>query len=179
MCIDIPTHLPCIGCGKMLPIDQFHNKASNKGRYQKQSSCISCCKEALRKWRVENPLRSTLQTARIAFKTRNVPEGFDLDVDYLKPLDVDICPILGIPMQWNTGANYGKAETEGVKARGTLWQQANSKSLDRIHCTKGYLKGNVLIVSWRANKLKGDATLEELIKMGEWAKQQLLYETTH
>ena len=179
MCTDIPTLLPCTCCGKMLPLDQFYNKASAKERHYKQSRCISCSAEAQRKWRIENPLAKAIQTARIALKTRNVPEGCDLDVDYLKPFDVDICPILGIPMQWNTGANYGKARTEGVKTGGTLWQQDDSKSLDRIHCTKGYLKGNVLIVSWRANKLKANATLEELVKMGEWAKQQLLYETTY
>jgi hypothetical protein len=45
-------------------------------------------------------------------------------------------------------------------------RQDNSPSLDRIDNTKGYVKGNVRIVSWRANRLKGNATDEELAALG-------------
>jgi hypothetical protein len=48
----------------------------------------------------------------------------------------DTCPLLGTPME--------------------------SPSLDRIDSTKGYVKGNVWVISNRANTLKNDATLTEL-----------------
>ena len=35
-------------------------------------------------------------------------------------------------------------------------------SLDRIDGAKGYVKGNVRVISHRANMLKNDATIEEL-----------------
>jgi hypothetical protein len=35
-------------------------------------------------------------------------------------------------------------------------------SLDKIVPELGYVKGNIQVISYRANKLKGDATLEEL-----------------
>ena len=38
----------------------------------------------------------------------------------------------------------------------------NYATLDRIDPTKGYTLGNVQILSFRANTIKGDATLEEL-----------------
>ncbi len=37
-----------------------------------------------------------------------------------------------------------------------------SPSLDRIDSTKGYTKGNIWVISNRANTLKNDATLSEL-----------------
>ena len=57
----------------------------------------------------------------------------------------DKCPLLGIPLIKNK----------------TI-QQGNSPSLDRKDPTKGYIKGNVWVISNRANTLKNDATLQEL-----------------
>jgi hypothetical protein len=39
---------------------------------------------------------------------------------------------------------------------------ASSPSLDRIDSSKGYVKGNVRVISHRANLLKNNATVEEL-----------------
>ena len=36
-----------------------------------------------------------------------------------------------------------------------------------------YEKGNVQVISWRANRIKSNASLEELVKIGEWAKSVL------
>jgi hypothetical protein len=55
------------------------------------------------------------------------------------------CPVLGIPIKFNRG----KAED-------------NSISVDRIDSTKGYSKDNIVIVSNRVNRIKNNATLEEL-----------------
>ncbi len=44
-------------------------------------------------------------------------------------------------------------------------------SLDRINNTLGYVPGNVQVVSWRANQLKRDATLGELIQLGKFARK--------
>jgi len=50
--------------------------------------------------------------------------------------------------------------SESVKER---WRQYRiSKGLDRIDSTKGYIKGNVWVISNRANTLKNDASLQEL-----------------
>jgi hypothetical protein len=65
----------------------------------------------------------------------------------------ETCPVLGIPLQYGYGLNTINAGKEGAP------------SFDRIDPTKGYTPGNTLIVSWRANRLKSDASLEELQKL--------------
>lgn len=38
----------------------------------------------------------------------------------------------------------------------------NSPSLDRVIPSLGYVRGNVIVISMRANRIKSDASLEEL-----------------
>jgi len=87
------------------------------------------------------PEVALLSGCRITAKKRGLP--FDLTPD-----DVSIpekCPVLGIPL-----------------SRGVGVRTDNSPSLDRIIPSLGYVKGNVIVVSMRANRIKNDATLEEL-----------------
>lgn len=65
-----------------------------------------------------------------------------------------VCPYLGIPIK-----------LDASKTGGDWGGNPNSPSLDRIDSTKGYEKGNVEVISWRANALKKDATPEELMKI--------------
>ena len=68
------------------------------------------------------------------------------------------CPLLNISLT----CNLDKAKD-------------NSYSLDRIDNSKGYIKGNVWIISNKANRLKGDASLEEL----EFLTKNLRYYWIH
>lgn len=61
------------------------------------------------------------------------------------------CPILGIELDYF-------AET----------RQENSPSFDQVDPGKGYVTGNVRIMSWRANRIKNDGTAEEHRKVAEY-----------
>lgn len=63
------------------------------------------------------------------------------------------CPILGIPL---------------VVGDGTA--DDNSPELDRINNRKGYVRGNVHVISRRANRIKNDATLAELEKIASYLR---------
>jgi len=68
----------------------------------------------------------------------------------------EFCPVLGIKLERNK-------KQHGV----------NSPTLDCLIPEKGYVKGNVAVISFRANSLKSDATLDELQKLTRWVKKAL------
>jgi len=63
------------------------------------------------------------------------------------------CPILGLELDW-----FSESRKE------------NSPSFDRVDPGKGYLKGNVVIMSWRANRIKNDGTASEHEAIGAWLR---------
>ncbi len=76
-------------------------------------------------------------------RAREKKYAFDIGMeDVIIP---DVCPVLGIPLIIGDG-----------------YQTHNSPTLDRICNDRGYVKGNVQVISWRANSLKRDATVEEI-----------------
>lgn len=76
-------------------------------------------------------------------KQKNIEFSISLDDMPYIPIK---CPILGID----------------IKASKTIGPIDSSPSLDRINPLLGYIKGNVRIISNRANRIKSDATLKEL-----------------
>lgn len=58
------------------------------------------------------------------------------------------CPLLGIPLEYGKGFNGNNP---------------NHASLDRIDNTKGYIPGNIIILSRKANAMKNSANFNELI----------------
>jgi hypothetical protein len=119
-------------------------------------------KEYSRIYRAANPEKIIHQHA----KERAKKKGLDFDIE---ESDIDIpviCPILGIPIY--------KIGSEG-KPSGPC---ANSASLDRVDNTKGYVKGNVTIISHKANTMKHNATPLELIRFAEWVLHNYKKELT-
>ncbi len=63
----------------------------------------------------------------------------------------EYCPLLGLKLVW-----------EPIRRQEGIARRSAHASIDRIDNTKGYVKGNVWVISWRANMIKRDATLDEL-----------------
>jgi hypothetical protein len=67
-----------------------------------------------------------------------------------------ICPVFG----WILRRGVGRLESY-------------SPTLDRIDSSLGYFKGNVVVISYRANLLKNDGTAEEHLKIADWMDSML------
>lgn len=49
-------------------------------------------------------------------------------------------------------------------------QDPNAYSLDRIDNKQGYVRGNIVVMSYRANRLKNDATEKDLEALLNWMR---------
>lgn len=94
-------------------------------------------------WKQRNPILNIWSNAK--YRARRIGLEFNLE-----PSDIiipKICPYLGIRLT-------------SKKMRGHL---DSHLSLDRIDSSKGYIKGNVEVISYRANAMKQNASKKQLI----------------
>ncbi len=144
----------CPVCDCVKNIDQF---------YKNVNICKSCyiARDMFRQKR--NPImvqtNNMIRRARSRAKKKNIP--FDIDQAYIRSLVPSHCPILGIELEWSVQRGNGNCPL------------SNSPSLDRIVPEQGYVKGNVWIVSHRANTIKSDASYEELKLVTDAAKRAI------
>jgi hypothetical protein len=106
-------------------------------------------------WEPSTWQKKLLARAKVGARKRGIEfslQESDLDT----PL---ICPILGCEL------NYPSLTSQHCRPE--------TPSVDRIDNTLGYVPGNVQVISWRANRLKNDATLQELYRLGQWAARGL------
>ena len=91
-----------------------------------------------------NPLKNLYRIAKCRAKRKGLDFNIEL-CDLKLPTE---CPLLEVPMGQHLSLDY-------------------HFSLDRIDSTKGYIKGNVMVISHRANRLKNNATSKELFLLAK------------
>ena len=95
------------------------------------------------------------QTIREKFRRKKASNyKHEWDISFADITFPTHCPILGIELDYHAAH-----------------RQDNSPSFDRIDSSKGYVKGNVIIMSWRANRIKNDGTAEEHQLIANFIKQ--------
>jgi hypothetical protein len=108
--------------------------------------------EYCQKYRENNRALVLLGQARYRARKKGIEFNLELS-DVVIP---KLCPVLKIPLL--AGSSSGGP-------RGC------SPSLDRIDNTKGYIKGNVQVMSHKANTMKHCADNNELILFANWIKK--------
>ena len=140
----------CDNCGKPFV---YKGGKTHYARTSHHYCSVSCLCEGNRQYEELHNKSNKRYKIWCSLKKRAKLKGFDFDItlDDIPPIP-EICPVLGIPIISNDGKS---APTD------------NSPSVDRIDSTKGYIKGNIRIISNRANRIKSDATVDELRKILE------------
>lgn len=103
-----------------------------------------------------NPVGYMVWHLRAQAKRNGIPFNLTKE-DIVIP---EFCPVLNIPLQMNDG-----------------YSQSNSLSVDRLIPELGYVKGNISIISHKANTMKNTATLQELKNLVQWLEKRLTHES--
>ena len=157
----------CGRCKQSLPVDMFAKYARSPDNLQ------SYCRPCMAQYREDNkerieanraahllskPFLRPLRAARTRAEEQGVP--FDIDEQYLEDIWTGTCPVyhtrLSLPGQSDL-ASAGFSTTQS--------------SLDRIIPHKGYVKGNVVWLSNKANMIKQQATAADLQAVATWLHQ--------
>ena len=144
----------CVGCKQLLSQKFFSYKVKDDPTQGIRDRCKSCSAERAKKekerrennWKYQ-PSRHMLNNSKQRAKNAGLEHTLVLD-DIIIP---DYCPVLGI-----------KLETGDRK------EHYNAPSIDRIDNSKGYIKENIVVISTRANLLKKDATIDELVMLAKF-----------
>lgn len=137
----------CGKCQSIKEIKDFNIRSNGTKR-----SCRECerdynrknypkNKERTKNWYKINPEKRLFLSAKQRAETSKLDFNIELS-DIIIP---EFCPVLGIKLD-----KYRENNNKN-----------NSPSLDKIDPSKGYIKGNICVISWRANWLKNNGSKEE------------------
>lgn len=111
-------------------------------------------RERTRIWVRNNAKRvwagTAVKSARRRTKGKGVP--FNLTIDYVESILTDCCPIFNTEFKW-----IGNKKTLDT-----------SPTLDRIVPALGYVIGNVVVISNKANSIKSAYTAADIFTVASW-----------
>lgn len=150
----------CSCCDQVLSIDLFYKKKSG-GQYGDFifPFCRTCSKERVRRSHRKNrsSSRETYQKnpeKRIldGVRSRANIKGIEFNLEISDIIIPEKCPVLGIPLI-------------------PFSSSSNSPTIDRFYPEKGYVKGNIFIISRKANTMKLNASIEEVEMLLNWMRK--------
>jgi hypothetical protein len=128
----------------------FSKASAEKCGYQPW--CKKCVSDKQTQYTIDNREKRILSIVKNRAKARGIP--FDLELeDIVIP---EYCPILKVKLTNNSSSR----------------QDVYGPSLDRIVPELGYVKGNVMVMSRKANVMKNNATPEEIRAFCEYFKDK-------
>ena len=143
----------CPTCGEVKPLSEYYN--DKRTRDGTSYECKECNNNRSKDWWRHNPHKVLLSGARKRAKKAGIPFNLSIE-DIVIP---DVCPIMGIPFEHNFNGHGGAGPY--------------SPTLDRKDPKLGYTRGNVWVISNKANTIKSNATPEELMLVATKVYEQV------
>lgn len=140
----------CRICRKFKDLSLFDYR---KDRNSFRTECQQC--RAVRQaknytnYKTNSPFKC--RATKLKAKCKHELIRYNLTSEYLESIWTGKCPVFKKPILFNKNRNY-----------------EFHAELDRINPKKGYIKGNVVWLSRKANRLKNNAKPKELVKLAEW-----------
>lgn len=150
--------LKCLNCGKEQPRKCFSYNDRTLGSKSGYRSICKKCSRNLKTIEIRNrdwKYRAN-EVIYMNAKARAKKANIEFSIERTDIIIPNVCPILGIKL---------------FRENKETWYHA--PSIDRIDNKKGYTKDNIMIISRRANILKKDASLEELVAIGKFYEHLL------
>lgn len=123
-------------------------------KYRKKWNNSAKGKAVKLKWRRNNAKRAWASTcvsqARLRANKYSVP--FNITKEYVLSITPDKCPVFGTPFMF----------------MGNKRPTDRSATLDRLVPTLGYVRGNVVVVSMKANRIKSAYAADDVLLVGSW-----------
>jgi hypothetical protein len=146
----------CTKCKETKTLEEFANahrvNSKNEHIVSKRSTCRKCDNLKRKKNYDSKPITRMLMNA----KSRARQYGFEFNITLEDVPIPKICPILEVELVLGEAHSYEYAP-----------------SIDRLDSNLGYVKGNVRVVSLKANRMKSNATVEECLKFAKNIKEYL------
>lgn len=108
------------------------------------------------RWKEADPKWAWAVSAVGGMRIRGKQSGVPVEVDkeYLYAILTDTCPVFGTPFVF-LGA--GRVHNE-------------SPTVDRLDPAKGYIRGNIVVISQRANAIKSNAGWRQIRRVADWLR---------
>jgi hypothetical protein len=126
--------------------ERYHAEGGKTKRQEYRQGRLEQYAIYQRESRRKNPREHIVMAAKARAKRDGLP--FNISVESLNwP---EYCPVLGIKLDYS------------ITTPGERRKRYANPSLDRLVNELGYVNGNSFIISHRANRIKSDATVEEI-----------------
>lgn len=133
----------CKECDRERATPRTREQKDRHAAYKRDPANLPHVRAVFHAWRHTNRGRLAIMVHHA--KKRAAERGLPFDITFEDLSIPERCPLLDIPI------TFGKGKTH-----------AGSPSLDRIDPSLGYVRGNVWVISYRANAIKHDANADEL-----------------
>lgn len=138
----------CKTCLIEKDLSEYYKHSRCKGN--KRPTCKQCY-NSTNKVNIDKFINYALKNARLRAKSNNLE--FNLTPEWYKENYPEYCPV------FNTKLDFTSKDDE------------YKPSIDRLNSAKGYTTDNCRIISWKANNIRNQWTLEELTAVVEYLKQ--------